>query len=619
VAAAQSFVVAGSIGPVQEFILTARKTQDLWEGSGLLAELSRAAARAVEEAGGRLVAPASKSVEARDAVANKLLFVCDAERLEAATGALRRAPGERLEEIARAVREEILVPAGVSVDEDAWRAQLAQFPEVYDASTPWQAAPPSEAREPFAKARARAERLLDGRKQLRDFAGGYLGQAGVPKSALDGGLEAVFGEADAGRLRRRYGVPVLDEHELLDALGTVCRFYGRTDGGRPSWPSTGAIAAESFVQHLRRSDELRPLLDQVSRTREDVNALSLGALDRDRSDLLHEAPWRRRQVEAAHPHGLPRNVQERLDTYEDAVRDLLRAARPAKPCPYYAVVVADGDSIGSALRQMPAVEKHERLSLLLAEFTREVRTLDRETTADGRVSIAYAGGDDVLAFATQDRLPDLLGALRDAWERTICAADLWGDGPGAPTLSVGVGIVHAHDSMRYGIRLAQEALRAAKEAGRSRVGITLSRRSGGERATVLEWDEQPGPRLVELARLLGDREAPRGLAYELRRLVADLGALTGAGDRESVVDEVRRILARKRSQGGADEVDEGVRDRLLERSGVESAKDGGEALAALERFVYLVLVASHLQQYLQPDAWSEAESKADATDEAVAP
>ena len=41
-----------SIGSVQDFIAAARRTRDLWIGSHLLSEISKAAAKAIAEEGG---------------------------------------------------------------------------------------------------------------------------------------------------------------------------------------------------------------------------------------------------------------------------------------------------------------------------------------------------------------------------------------------------------------------------------------------------------------------------------------------------------------------------------------------------------------------------------------
>ncbi|VVB63950.1 CRISPR-associated protein [uncultured archaeon] len=46
-----------SIGPVQDFIAAARRTRDLWFGSHLLSEISKAAAKEITKSGGLLIFP----------------------------------------------------------------------------------------------------------------------------------------------------------------------------------------------------------------------------------------------------------------------------------------------------------------------------------------------------------------------------------------------------------------------------------------------------------------------------------------------------------------------------------------------------------------------------------
>src|SRR5580658_10255989 len=60
-----SHLLAISVGPVQEFIAAARRTRDLWFGSFLLSELSKAAARAISQRAGRdsLILPAPERDE----------------------------------------------------------------------------------------------------------------------------------------------------------------------------------------------------------------------------------------------------------------------------------------------------------------------------------------------------------------------------------------------------------------------------------------------------------------------------------------------------------------------------------------------------------------------------
>ncbi|MCE7920927.1 MAG: hypothetical protein DYG85_15690 [Chloroflexi bacterium CFX1] len=43
------YLIIFSIGPVQEFIAAARRSRDLWYGSWMLSELSKAAAKAIHD------------------------------------------------------------------------------------------------------------------------------------------------------------------------------------------------------------------------------------------------------------------------------------------------------------------------------------------------------------------------------------------------------------------------------------------------------------------------------------------------------------------------------------------------------------------------------------------
>ena len=51
-------LISIAVGPVQEFIASARKLRDLWYGSDLLSELSKAVVRSLHEQGCELIFPA---------------------------------------------------------------------------------------------------------------------------------------------------------------------------------------------------------------------------------------------------------------------------------------------------------------------------------------------------------------------------------------------------------------------------------------------------------------------------------------------------------------------------------------------------------------------------------
>ena len=75
-------VLTISLGPVQGFIATARKTRDLWGGSYILSSLSKAAAKAlVEESSVEVIFPGLDSPSRLDeesfSVANVIVCVFD--------------------------------------------------------------------------------------------------------------------------------------------------------------------------------------------------------------------------------------------------------------------------------------------------------------------------------------------------------------------------------------------------------------------------------------------------------------------------------------------------------------------------------------------------------------
>ena len=52
-----SWLLQISVGPVQEFIAATRRTRNLWFGSSMLSEISKAAAKAMKDAGAELIFP----------------------------------------------------------------------------------------------------------------------------------------------------------------------------------------------------------------------------------------------------------------------------------------------------------------------------------------------------------------------------------------------------------------------------------------------------------------------------------------------------------------------------------------------------------------------------------
>src|SRR5690606_37380159 len=120
-----------SIGPVQDFIATARKGQDLWFGSWLLSELARTAAETAQAKGAVLIMPAPISLEGQRAVANKVVARVAAKDAVAVASAVEGAARQRLADLAKSLFDHIATTAeGRHLRRDNAEAQVADLPEI---------------------------------------------------------------------------------------------------------------------------------------------------------------------------------------------------------------------------------------------------------------------------------------------------------------------------------------------------------------------------------------------------------------------------------------------------------------------------------------------------------
>ena len=82
-----------------------------------------------------------------------------------------------------------------------------------------------------------------------------------------------------------------------------------------------------------------------------------------------------------------------------ALKDVCKSADIAKPSPFYAILLMDGDSLGS---HMSKTELHYSITQGLADFTNGVPDIVK----DNNGFLIYAGGDDVLAILPlEDAIP----------------------------------------------------------------------------------------------------------------------------------------------------------------------------------------------------------------------
>jgi CRISPR-associated protein Cmr2 len=583
------YVLLVTIGPIQDFIASARRCRDLWFGSSLLSELSKAAALGMVEGGSNaiewLIFPGASGVASlrrpETSVANRILLRLegDAERVRQTAEAGRRAMDRRLEEIRRDAFDRIGADdpdRARSFHEQTAIAQVAGLMEYL-----WVAVPQGEGPDAYPTARAEAERLMAARKNTQVWDQPRWSTAGVPKSSLDGVRESVLDERiyetsmvpgtrkvpmDAEKRRRWYGV---HGSERLCGVGLLKR-HGRVvtsegDAEVEQFFSTSHLAALPWMAGVESDEERRPkvedawnaLIDTLPRrlVREEFwvgDAPKRELFGRVDGAVLFE----NRLLDVLRDRKA-RPEEERI--YLDRQRAVIESAGRKEPIPYYGILVADGDRMGAVIDAQTSFEQHRKLSIALDRFAQEARDLVREN--DG--SPIYAGGDDVLALLP---VHTALGCATELARRFSEHMKSWTTTEGeSPTLSAGLALVHHLMPLDEALVLARDAEKIAKhEGGRNALALTVAKRGGTPVTVCGKWDALV-PRLESLIRLRRlDAIADRA-GHELAEL-ARLTQIAGEADKARLLEiqhvEARRILSRKRAKKGKKELAEQTIEEL---------------------------------------------------------
>lgn len=524
-----------SIGPVQDFIAAARRSRDLWFGSWLLSELSKAAASSLRKQGGELVFPSPRNDKDLEqgsdfSVANKITAIIEGEPARVASEVEAQVRG-RLRELTRdafkAIKDEF--------HKERAEEQVEDMLEIFTASVPMS---------DYKDALEKANRLLAARKNTRDFQPVTWG-APVPKSSLDGQRESVIPEEkydhlSPEKLRRRYGVA---SSERLCGVGLLKRHGAKNEQeGFFSTPHVAALSlAEAFKpEHKEAFDEYVSKLKDLG-AEDDLSTLS----------VRHEV-FGRYDLNILFEERLHESLEgEQLSEAKKALREFLRKTVKNKPLPYYAILQADGDRMGELLDCESTKEMHQKISKRLSEFAENASGI----VSKHRGSLIYAGGDDVLAMLPLHTVLECVDELAEEF-----AGRLQDLSSVKPSLSAGIAVCHHVDPMYEALRLVRGAEKIAKSVdGKDALAITVSKRSGAD-VTVKGKRKELVRRLKKLINYHVLDEIPDGFAYELRTLKSQFKE---SKDSSAIIEqEAIRILGRKRRKRGSEDVAVEVQEYL---------------------------------------------------------
>lgn len=562
-------LLALSIGPVQEFIAAARRTRDLWFGSNLLSEISKATAKTVCDQGGSLIFPAPSSAldlapDSELNVANIILAELHGPDPKTVAQSAKAAAQARWRQYADRVFNEyqpLICP-------DLWDDQVGDVIEFYAA---WVLYAP----ETYKGDRARLMRLLAGRKNCRDFspAKGREGRAGKPKSSLDGLRESVLEDPRVKpwpeRSRRRLR---LREGEQLDVVGLV----KRTGAGHRPYPSVARVAADPWIRRVG-----------------DANLASLRDIcERLGKEVIHPLDT---SAERGHPHyaAFPfegtavfrsryNELKKETELSDDGLQLLSNGLQPltkqhGDPSPYLAVLVADGDQMGNELSKLESADDHRNFSQQLSRFAGKARQVIHEHHG----LLVYSGGDDVLAFVPVDQCLECARALHTTFNDLL---QEWSEKSGMKlTLSVGVAIAHfmenLEDLLDYGRFAEKHAKNPRSEDGgqnaRDGLAVHLHKRGGGPIAVRANWTDDLDRRLVELANHLNSGAVPGRVAVDLHQIAQAYDGWPDESVAQAIQRDTLRVIAGKqpREAGAIERIRELVRARVTDAASLRRLGD----------------------------------------------
>ena len=576
-----AYLVSVSIGPVQDFIAASRKTRDLWFGSMLLSEMSRAVALALRDTfKAELIfpylsgaVPDGAEPQANESpVANKLLAILHSETPADDLSKLEEAAQKVLRDRFDEIETNRPLEKTSLIDWELARKQVGAFLEFYAAWTPY------EGELEYDETREQVEHLLAGRKALRDFSPAIDGGAGVPKSSLDGSRESVLRpseKSERGRPRMTDGQNLrlkIKSGEQLDGISLVKR---HAEPNR--FASVSRVAIDPLIRRLRGEPELAELV-QIAIQLADTSLVESFKTGKS-SGLGHyeDFPY---DCQLFYGDGMAdekisvddttksksglTSVQEQFAReFFKTVKGACRRLEIADPPAYLAVLVADGDRMGKAIGKIKTPCEHVAFSKRLSGFAFDADRIVQENKG----ALIYSGGDDVLAFLPVDRALKCADELRIAFDRVNEATTRPED---KVTLSVGVAIGHYHthlDTLLQWGREAEGLAKSPKGGNRNALAVTLHTGSAGE-GELKVFGQWPGDPVKKRWQTWVDWHRqdrfPDGAAFELRALSTEMNGFSAVeAEKTIMIDdkptcllklEAERILKRKRGQRGVTEL-----------------------------------------------------------------
>lgn len=381
----------------------------------------------------------------------------------------------------------------------------------------------------------------------------HLGGAEVRKCGQCGKRESLGGPDPARWRQFQDKLTQLKEVQeglrftAAEYLCTVCAL--RRLGGylrEESFPSTSTIAASDWVWNLKSSDDLRSALRSFQNAAQKVPGYEPKWVDRAslyyRHSVARELRAARQTSDSARAEALEAVLASQKNLASEIRRHNQKDAESPiaeSPAQYLAVVMFDGDDMGSKLREdlgsLPGqvVQFQKNLNAYFGER-------DDETPPKGQPF--YLGGDEGLILAPAGVALGLADEIRRKWQETA------GSTEGKATLSMGIAFFDHERPLGAAIETAKRSLKRAKQMlKKNALAISVQTASGSEWMAVARWGES-WERVSAAVELIRRGTLSSGWPHDVERFLRTLPKSAFRGDSESrsaIREEVRRLTWRR--------------------------------------------------------------------------
>jgi CRISPR-associated protein Cmr2 len=482
----QKYLFLFTIGPVQSFIAQARKTQDLYAGSQLLADLIHCGLGYIKANGNQLIYPSYEETDSgfsmnitqnNNSYPNRIVAIIEQsnnEKLIDFGNSLENVIRNCFKTTACLYFKEILKQ---NYDENQMLHQIDDLLEMYWVAVPYKSEKYIACFEALETKLATVKNF----RQIKQLSDDEIGR----KCNVDGQYNVKVyrkSEEEVSNLRskklfnnKNYIIrdkDILFRHiqpgEGLSAISFFKRLYRYKKQESQTFPSTAAIA----LMNIYNNEATKSLLEDYQQlfTPESYDEQLLF------EDNLTSNYFTKYAIYAAEG-----NQQKHLIKEAKKQLEIIKQAAKTKNEPYskyYALLRFDGDSMGKWLKKADTQEKHSKFSTLLIDFAKKATyVLDGNNASNSknktkvdwvsetnRGRTIYAGGDDFLGFVNLNYLFETICILRKLFEEEVSfkAQELFGT-TDEFTFSTGIVIAHYKTPLKEVVKKSKELEDNAKK------------------------------------------------------------------------------------------------------------------------------------------------------------